>query len=116
MSPVWPSGGSVFSVTDDSRLVRLDAADGSLLWSVELPYFRKERPKKRGEIYPQFGPVLAGGLLRVASGDGLLRSFDPATGALVSETDLPGGAATNVAVADGILFVVSTRGKLHAFR
>ena len=116
MSPVWPTGDSVFSVTDNSRLVRLDAANGGTIWAVDLPYFRKERPKKRGEIYPQFGPVLAGGLLRVASGDGVLRSFDPETGALRGETDIPGGAATSMAVANGTLYVVSERGKLHAFR
>lgn len=116
MSPVWPAGGSVYSVTDESRLVRLDAETGETIWSVDLPYFRKERPKKRDEIYPHFGPVLAGGLLRVASGDGVLRSFSPETGALQSEVDLPGGAASGVAVAAGTLYVVSEKGKLHAFR
>lgn len=116
MSPVWPSGGSIFSITDDSRLVRLDAETGETIWAVELPYYKKARLKKRDKIYPHFGPVLAGGLLRVASGDGLLRSFDPQTGGLVYEAELPGGAAANMAVADGTLYIVSTKGKLHAFR
>ncbi len=116
MSPVWPAGGSVFSVTDESQLLRLDAESGESIWAVDLPYYRNPRPKRREAIHPQFGPVLAGGRLRVASGDGVLRSFDPATGALVATADIPGGAATNMAVAGGVLYVVSTRGQLLAFR
>jgi len=116
MSPVWPEGGSVFVVTDESRLMRLNADDGRAIWATDLPYFRNERPKRRAEIYPSFGPVLAGGRLRVASGDGELRSFDPETGTLLSQVSIPGGAATNMAVAGGVLYVVSTSGQLHAFR
>ncbi len=116
MSPVWPAGGAVFAVTDEARLVRLSAGDGRVIWATDLPYFLNEKPKRRGKVHPSFGPVLAGGLLRVASGDGMLRSFDPETGALVSEVAIPGGAATNMAVAGGTLYVVSARGQLHAFR
>jgi len=116
MSAVWPEGGSVFVVTDESRLMRLGAPDGRVIWATDLPYFRNERPKRRAEIYPSFGPILAGGRLRVASADGVLRSFDPETGVLSSRVAIPGGAATNMAVADGVLYVVSDGGQLHAFR
>jgi len=116
MSPVWPAGGSVFAVSDQSELLRLDAATGERIWGIQLPHFTARRAKRNETIYPHFGPVLAGGRLLVASGDGKLRAFAPEDGSLMSETALPGGAAGNMAVVDGVLYVVSTRGQLHAYR
>ena len=68
------------------------------------------------DIYAHYGPVLAGGRLWVASSDGVIRSFDPESGALLGSTPLPGGAATNPVVAGQPLYVVSSDGRLHAYR
>ncbi len=116
LAPVLPVGGSVFLVNDQAGLVRLDATNGSVIWSVEMPYFVKEKVKKRKAITAHYGPVLAGGRLVVASGDGILRFFNPADGALLATADLPGGAAAQPALAGGVLYVVSNNGQLHAFR
>lgn len=115
-SPVTVAGGSVFAVNDESELVRLDAATGAAIWRVDLPYFTDTKVKKQGRIYAHFGPVLAGGRLIVASSDGVLRVFDPASGRLVGQAPLPGGAATAPVVAGQTLYVVSRDGQLHAFR
>ncbi|MDF0601393.1 PQQ-binding-like beta-propeller repeat protein [Psychromarinibacter sp. C21-152] len=114
--PVWVAGGSVFLVSDQAELIRLDAATGQVIWSQELPYFKANRVKRRKSIYAYFGPVLAGGQLWVASDDGKLRAFDPASGALRQAIDIPGGAASNISVAGGTMYVVSENGQLHAFR
>ena len=106
----------MFLVNDEARLVRLDAATGDLIWSVEMPYFVKEKIKKRKAITAHYGPVLASGRLVVASGDGILRFFNPADGALLSTLDIPGGAAAQPALAGGTLYIVSGNGQLHAFR
>jgi outer membrane protein assembly factor BamB len=111
-----PVGGSVFLISDEAKLVRLDAKTGEAIWSVDMPYFVPAREKKRAEITAHYGPVLAGGRLIVASGDGLLRMFNPTNGALVGTVDLPGGAASAPALAGGMMFVVSGNGQLHAFR
>ncbi|SHI81583.1 Outer membrane protein assembly factor BamB, contains PQQ-like beta-propeller repeat [Shimia gijangensis] len=116
LSPVWPVGNSVFLVSDRNKLVRLNASDGAHVWSVDLPLFVKDKPKKQASVYSHFGPILAGGRLIVASSDGLLRSFDPASGALLSSVEIPGGAASNPVVASGTLYVVGGKGELHAFR
>jgi outer membrane protein assembly factor BamB len=116
MSPVWPVGGSVFAVTDLGQLVRLDAGDGSVIWAVDLPYFRNERPRRRQAVFAHHGPVLAGGRLLVASDDGVIRSFSPDTGRLLSSVPIRGGATTAPVVAGGTLYVVSTAGRLHAYR
>ena len=116
VGPVWPAGGSLFLINDLNELVRLDAADGTPIWRVALPKFEERRLRKRKTLYGQYGPIIAGGRVIVASGDGLLRQFDPVSGTLVGQIALPGGAASNPVVANGTLYVVSARGQLLAFR
>lgn len=114
--PVWPVGGSVFLVSDQNRLLRLDASDGSVIWGVDLPLYTTDRPRRQLGIHPQFGPVLAGGRLWVASGDGVLRGFDPTSGERAAEIEVPGGAASSPIVAGGTLYVLSRTGQLLAYR
>lgn len=116
VGPVWPAGGSVFLVNDLSELVRLDGDTGTPIWRTQLPGFEESRERRQKTRYAHYGPVLAGGRLIVASGDGLIRQFDPASGALVGTLEVPGGAASNPVVAGGVLYVVSQRGQLLAFR
>jgi outer membrane protein assembly factor BamB len=116
LNPVWPAGGSLFMVTDRNELVRLDAGDGTRIWGHPLPLFTASRPKRQAEIVGHFGPIIAGSQLILASGDGRLRFFDPASGGMTRAIDLPGGATTNPVVAGGTLYVVSKNGQLLAFR
>nr|WP_237072724.1 PQQ-like beta-propeller repeat protein [Pseudaestuariivita rosea] len=115
-SPVWPAGGSVFAVTDLGELVRLDASNGERIWGVSLPFYTRERERRRKGVFAHYGPVLAGGRLIVASNDGLIRSFNPVNGARIDEVRLPGGATTNPVVVGGTLYLVTDRGQLLAFR
>lgn len=110
------AGGALFLVNDEGQLLRLDAGSGQEVWRVDLPYFTKNRDKKRARIYAHHGPVLAGGRIVTASSDGLVRAFDPASGKLVGSAEIPGGAAAGPVVAGGVLYVLSKSGTLHAFR
>lgn len=114
--PVWPVGGSVFMVNDVNQLVRLDGSSGEAVWRVELPQFVEDRARRQKTLYAHYGPILAGGRLIVASSDGVIRQFDPASGALIGQVALPGGAASNPVVAGGTLYVVTNDGQLMAFR
>ncbi|EAR52248.1 putative quinoprotein [Oceanicola granulosus HTCC2516] len=119
LSPVVPVGDSVFLVNEVNQLVRLDAATGAPIWRQELPTFVEQRFslfRKPNRLHAHYGPVLAGGRLVVASSDGLLRFFDPVSGALTGQSELPGGATTNPVVAGGVLYVVNKDGELLAFR
>ncbi|MCC6863762.1 MAG: PQQ-binding-like beta-propeller repeat protein [Rhodobacteraceae bacterium] len=116
LNPPLVVGGSVFVVNDENRLVRLDAATGEEIWAVDMPYFLKDKAKNRKAIAPMFGPVLAGGRLVVAGGDGQLRLFSPVDGTLVGGAEIPSGAASAPALAGGMLYIVSASGQLHAFR
>lgn len=116
-SPPAVAGGALFIVTDKGQLMRLDAGSGSTVWAVDLPWFQPyKKERKRGPIFASFGPTLAGGRLVVASGDGMVRSYDPASGALVAQGPLPGGAAAAPAVSGGTLYAVTKNGQLNALR
>ena len=117
ISPVWPVGNAVFALNDVNELVRLNDSDGTPVWKVQLPSLVEAGLFGRSsEVVAHYGPVLAGGRLVVASSDGLIRQFDPVSGALVGTIAIPGGAATNPVVAGQTLYVVSKTGQLHAFR
>lgn len=116
MGPPLVVGGSVFTVTDDGHLVRLDAATGALVWSRPLPYFDTDNRRRLRAITANYGPVLAGGRIAVASGDGVLRLFDPVSGSLTATAEIPGGAATQPILANGALYIVSQSGQLLAYR
>ena len=116
VSPVWPAGDSVFLVNEINELVRLDASDGTAVWKIDLPKFTETRLRQQRTVYAHYGPVLAGGRLIVASSDGQIREFDPASGDLIGATPIAGGAASNPVVAGQTLYVVSKEGQLVAFR
>ncbi|WP_420586727.1 PQQ-binding-like beta-propeller repeat protein [Ruegeria sp.] len=113
---VWPAGNSIFLISDRSQLVRLNTADGSVVWAQDLPGFVKDKPGRRGPIFAHYGPILAGGRIVVASNDGFLRFYSPVDGTLVYTVEVPGGATTAPVVAGQTLYVVSAKGDLHAFR
>jgi outer membrane protein assembly factor BamB len=114
--PVVPAGGSIFFLNDLNQLIRADAGSGAVIWRVDLPRFVSDQPKRQRDIHALYGPILAGGRLIVASSDETLREFDPVSGALLRTSDLPGGATSNPIVAGGVLYIVSMKGQLLAFR
>lgn len=115
-SPVWPAGGAVFMISDNFAIKRLNASDGEEVWSVELPDFKAKRDKRKRDAYAYFGPTLAGGQLWIASSDGWLNSYNPVDGSLTGTVKVPGGAASQPAVASGRLYILSGSGQLHAFQ
>ena len=116
LSPLWVAGGSVFLVSDENQLVRLDSGTGETVWTRDLPFFTRERIRKRKGTFAHYGPVLAGGRLLVASDTGVLFEFNPVDGKLINTVPLPSGAARNPVVAGGTLYLVTESGTLHAFR
>jgi outer membrane protein assembly factor BamB len=116
VSPVWPTGGSVFLVSDLSELMRLDAATGETIWRVTLPGFVETRPGRMHTRWAHYGPIVAGGRVIVASSDGIIRQFDTVSGNLIGEIAIASGAASNPVVAGGTLYVISQNGNLVAFR
>ena len=116
ISPAWVAGGSVFLLSDRNELVRLDASDGSRIWAQPLRFFVKDKPKKQKEVFAYYGPILAGGRLVVSSNEGYVYFFDPASGTLTGQVEVPGGATSAPVVAGNTLYVVGSDGTLYAYR
>jgi len=114
--PVWPAGDAIFAVNDLNDLIRLDAATGAPVWRVALPSTDVENRRRQPAVTAHYGPILAGGRLIVASSDGVIRQFDPTSGALIGTVAIDGGAASSGVVANGTLYVISKTGQLVAFR
>lgn len=111
------AGGSVFFVNDEAKLVRLSSGDGSRIWAVDLPrYVKADKPRRLKSIFPAFGPVMAGGRLWVASGDGYLRAFNPDDGVVSAAVELPAGAASRPITLGGLLYLMTETGDLLALR
>ena len=115
-SAVVPVGDSVFLVSEAAELVRLDALTGRRIWAVPLPEFKRPRARRKKAVFANFGPVLAGGRLIVASSDGFIRHFEPESGNLINSTELPSGASSSPVVVGGVLYLTTERGRLLAFR
>lgn len=113
-APLWAAGDTVFLVSDDAKLMRLSARDGSTLWATELRAFRD--PDDREGAIAYSGPVLVGGHVLVSDGRGNLIAFDGETGQEVARTSLSGGSITGPVVANGTIYVLSGDAKLYAFR
>ncbi|MEJ6388644.1 PQQ-like beta-propeller repeat protein [Gymnodinialimonas ulvae] len=115
-SPVLNTGGDLFFVSDRNELIRLDADTGARVWGTELPLYVNDRERRRRAVFTHYGPILAGGRLLVASGDGNIRLFSPESGALVGAVEMRNGAAAHPIVVNDTLLVVTDGGRLEAFR
>jgi outer membrane protein assembly factor BamB len=111
VGPVWPAGDSVFLLNDLGQLLRVDAANGAVIWRLALP-----GAERRRGVTAFHGPVLAGGRLLVGSSDNGVLQVDPASGTLLGSLPLPAGAASAPVVAGQTLYVITEDGRLNAFR
>jgi outer membrane protein assembly factor BamB len=110
----WVAGDWVYVVTDDAKLVAIARNTGKIRWINQLPAFLNQKAK-RGPI-SYVGPVLAGDRLIVAGSNGVLINVDPANGSFQSQTNVGAPVSVPMAVANGALYVLDERGRLHGFR
>jgi len=114
LGAAWADDTSLYLATTEPRLLRVDAVTGETLWATPLEAY--EDPDDREEAISWSSPVLVGGRLLVGASNDRLLSFDPSTGAQLSEIDVPGGAASGVAAAGGTIYLLTDAGDLLAFR
>ena len=99
----WVAGDTVYVVDTHGQVMALSRTDGKTRWTAQLP-----------DSKTWSGPVLAGGMLWLASNKGQLVGVDAATGKLSSNLNL--GEAVYIApiVAQGRMFVLTDSAKLIA--
>lgn len=108
------SGEWVFALTSDAKLLCIQRASGKIRWVAQLQRFKKEA-KKVGSITWR-GPVLAGGRLIVANGEGEVWSIGIAEGSANLAFDLKKPVSVSPVVAGGTLYILDDSGTISAFR
>lgn len=104
IQPPYVAGSSVFVVDTSGQLMALDRHDGRTQWTTKLPGSNAWT-----------GPVLANGILWLASKDGQLAGVDAATGRVTGQMDVGGPVFIPPVVAQGRMFVFTDDAKLVAF-
>jgi outer membrane protein assembly factor BamB len=99
----WVAGEAVYVVDLEGKLIALSRADGNVRWVTELP------AKGRWN-----GPVLAGGKVWAASGEGHLVGADARTGQLISQVDLGTQVFVTPVVAGGRMYILADSAQLIA--
>lgn len=107
-------GDWVFTVTSDAKLLCIARTTGRIRWISQLHRWRSQK-KKSGPIR-WTGPLLAGGRLIVVSTEGDMMFVDPATGNPGETTDIGDSMSLRPIVAGNILYVLTDKGRLLAFR
>ncbi len=108
------SGEWVFALTSDAKLLCVQRASGKIRWVSQLQRFKKES-KKVGAITWR-GPVLAGGRLIVANGEGEVWSIGTAEGSANLIFDVKNPVSVSPVVAGGMLYILDDSGTISAFR
>lgn len=114
ISTPWVAGEWLFVVTDDARLIAIARGTGKIRWIAQLPAWRDEEDKK-GPI-SWTGPVLAGDRLWLANSRGQLVSASPTDGSVGATVELDGAVSLSPIVANNMVYVLTDKGKLFAYR
>jgi outer membrane protein assembly factor BamB len=99
----WVAGEAVFVVDVRGKLMALSRTDGKVRWTTDLP----------GEARWS-GPVLAGGKLWLASGEGQLISVDAKSGQQMGSVDLGEKVFVTPVVAGGRMYILADDATLFA--
>jgi outer membrane protein assembly factor BamB len=110
----WVAGNYIFIITSDAQIAALSMRDGRVRWVTELQRF--EDPVDRKGLIRWAGPVLAGDRLVIVSSHGYLLSVSPYTGEILSGEKISGGSVIPPIVADQTIYILTSKGKLIAYR
>ena len=110
----WISGDAIFLVSVEGDLLALSRADGAVVWRQQLPAY--EKPKKRKGPISWSGPILVGEKLILVSSTGRFIQADPQNGNITETYRLSGGTIAPPVVANGVVYILTDKGELEAWR
>ena len=108
------AGEWVFVVTDDAKLLCVARASGKIRWISQLQRWKSEKSRKGAIRWT--GPLLAGGRLILVSTQGDVVYADPGNGDVVSKGDTGDSMSLRPIVADNMLYFLTDKGRIIAFR
>lgn len=109
----WVVGEAVYVLSSAGKLICLNRLDGRVRWTQNIPLFENE--VAREDPIAWFGPVLAGGKLRLVGSHGEMLDINPETGEKLYTYEIPEGIYMSPVIADGRMFLVSREATLYAF-
>ena len=108
--PFVVASSALFVLTDKGELAALNRRDGLIRWVTNVA---KDLPANNRNWS---GPIFAGGRLIVASTDGYAVSINPTTGERLAATELGEPVSLSPIVADNMLFFLTDKGRIIAFK
>ncbi len=108
------AGEGLFVVTDDARLVAIARGTGKVRWISQLRGFRNTEKKKNAITW--VGPVLAGNRLWLSNSQGELVSVSPVDGSVGATIEGKEAVSLSPVVAGGVLYTLSDKGVITAYR
>lgn len=114
ISTPWIAGEWLFVSTDDGRMICLSRANGKIRWITDIGGF-KNKKKRTNPIYWS-GPVLASGRLIVVNSRGEILSVKASNGEVGSKIKGAAPFSLPPIVANNVLYVLDSKGKITAYR
>lgn len=112
----WLAGDTIYVMSIEGRLYALRRQDGAARWSAELPG-ALPLGVIASETVPRYvSPIVASGNVFVIGRGGKVHVFDAADGTPINEFSTPGPVTTAPAVAQNMMVVISSKGKLSVYR
>jgi outer membrane protein assembly factor BamB len=110
----WVAGDFVYLLTNANEIVCLARRTGSIRWVAQLQRFEDEEDKEDPIFWS--GPVLAGDRLLVGGSHGEIWSVSPYSGRLMGRLDVGDPLYITGVVANDIVYFLTNKAKLVAFR
>jgi outer membrane protein assembly factor BamB len=114
VSTPWVAGDFLFTVTTDGEVVALTRRDGRIRWVTQLQRYEDVAGRK-GRVAWQ-GPILASDRLLLTSSNGDVASLSPYTGELLASTKMGDGSWLPPIIANGVMYVLTSAGKVIAYK
>jgi outer membrane protein assembly factor BamB len=107
----WVSGNYIYAVINDNQLVCLNKPNGKVRWITDLNLLQKD-----GDGTAFWGsPIIADSKVMVANSDGLLVSFDMATGSKINEISVSDDIYLMPIVVKGSMYLLDNSGKITRY-
>lgn len=110
----WIAGDFLYVLSSEAELTCLSARDGRVRWVRPLQRFEDATDKEN--VIAWVGPVLVSDRLLVANSLGRIEAVSPYTGAVLGSVEVNSGIALPPSVAGGIVYFLTDRGELIAFK
>ncbi len=107
------AGDHVYTISSDQQLAALTRSTGAVHWILSLPRFA-DKDHKQPIVWT--GPVMAGGRLIAASSNGSLVEVDPNVGKIIHQREVGNPVTIAPVVADNTLYILTSNGRLIAYR